>query len=174
MSLEKKISEIIDEFSFFESWEEKYEYLIDLGRSLKTLNKDCKTDLNLVRGCQANVWLICKIKNDKLILQGDSDAIITRGLVGLLIAVFNNCPAQEVARSNHSFLENNLANLEETTLSIALVTIDILDTISVAIAKIPTSLGKRSKPRIIISALDKNISPKETKINGNNTFFHSV
>jgi len=105
MSLEKKISEIIDEFSFFESWEEKYEYLIDLGRSLKTLNKDCKTDLNLVRGCQANVWLICKIKNDKLILQGDSDAIITRGLVGLLIAVFNNCPAQEVARSNHSFLE---------------------------------------------------------------------
>tara|TARA_B100001250_G_C19517234_1_gene664337 strand:+ start:122 stop:541 length:420 start_codon:yes stop_codon:yes gene_type:complete len=105
MSLEQKLSEIITDFSFFESWEEKYEYLIDLGRSIPALDDEFKNDLNLVRGCQANVWLICKIKNDKLILQGDSDAIITRGLVGLLINVFNNCSAQEVAQSNSSFLE---------------------------------------------------------------------
>ena len=105
MSLPKKISKIITEFGFFESWEEKYEYLIDLGRSLKPLSGELKKDLNLVRGCQAKVWLICKIKNGKLLLQGDSDAIITKGLVGLLIIVFNDCCAKEVAKSDNSFLE---------------------------------------------------------------------
>ena len=105
MSLEKKTTEIITEFSFFESWEEKYEYLIDLGRSLTPLSKEFKNDLNLVRGCQAKVWLVCKIKNGRLILQGDSDAIITKGLVGLLVTIFNNCRIVEVVRSNNSFLE---------------------------------------------------------------------
>ncbi len=105
MSLTKRISEIIAEFDFFESWEEKYEYLIDLGRSIKPLNNELKSDLNLVRGCQAKVWLICKIKNGRLFLQGDSDAIITKGLVGLLIHVFNHCCVKEVVKSNNSFLE---------------------------------------------------------------------
>ena len=105
MCLKKKISGVVDEFSFFETWEEKYEYLIDLGRSLGALDMSFKNDLNLVRGCQANVWLICKIENDKLILQGDSDAIITKGLVGLIINIFNNCTAEEVALSSNSFLK---------------------------------------------------------------------
>ena len=105
MSLEKKTLKIISDFSFFESWEEKYEYLIEIGKENCSLNKDFKTDLNLVRGCQANVWLVCKIKNGKLILQGDSDAIITKGLVGLLIVLFGNNPIKEVVKSNNSFLE---------------------------------------------------------------------
>jgi cysteine desulfuration protein SufE len=105
MSIEEKISEIIHDFSFFESWEEKYEHLIDLGKSLSPLKKEFKTDFNLVRGCQARVWLICKIKNGKLLLQGDSDAIITKGLVGLLMVIFNNCYVEEVAQSNNEFLK---------------------------------------------------------------------
>tara|TARA_S200000501_G_scaffold214532_1_gene201462 strand:- start:3523 stop:3933 length:411 start_codon:yes stop_codon:yes gene_type:complete len=105
MGIEKNISKIVSEFSFFESWEEKYEYLIELGKSTPPLNKELKNDLNIVRGCQAQVWLICEIKNGKLFLQGDSDAIITRGLVGLLICIFNNCTIEEVARSNNFFLE---------------------------------------------------------------------
>ena len=104
MGVEKNISKIASEFDFFESWEEKYEYLIELGRSIPPLNKKLKNDLNIVRGCQAQVWLICEIKNGKLFLQGDSDAIITKGLVGLLICIFNNCTAKDVAGSNNLFL----------------------------------------------------------------------
>ena len=105
MGIEKNISKVISEFSFFESWEEKYEYLIELGKSIPPINKELKNDLNIVRGCQAQVWLICEAKNGKLFLQGDSDAIITKGLVGLLICVFNNCPIKEVAGSNNVFLD---------------------------------------------------------------------
>ncbi len=105
MSFEKKTLEIISDFSFFESWEEKYEYLIELGKQKCSLDKGFKTDLNLVRGCQAKVWLVCKTKNGKLILQGDSDAIITKGLVGLLIVLFSNSSIKEVVQSNNSFLE---------------------------------------------------------------------
>lgn len=104
MSLEKKISTIINDFSFFDSWEEKYEYLIDLGKSLSPLNKRSKNDLHLVQGCQAKVWLVCEIRNGKLILKGDSDAIITKGLVGLLIFVFNNSYIEEIVQSDNSFL----------------------------------------------------------------------
>mgnify|MGYP001298122105 FL=1 len=105
MGIEKNISKVISEFSFFESWEEKYEYLIELGKSIPPINKELKNDLNIVRGCQAQVWLICEAKNGKLFLQGDSDAIITKGLVGLLICVFNNCTIEEVAGSNNFFLD---------------------------------------------------------------------
>ncbi len=105
MSLEKNIANVIKEFGLFGSWEEKYEYLIDLGRSLEPLPEDFKNDFNLVAGCQAKVWLVCKSRSGKLFLQGDSDAIITRGLVGLLITVFNNCSIKEVSQSNNLFLE---------------------------------------------------------------------
>ena len=105
MSLETNTSKIIKEFSFFESWEEKYEYLIDLGKSLAPFPEDLRNDVNLVAGCQAKVWLVCKNERGKLFLQGDSDAIITRGLVGLLITIFNNCGVDEVSQSNNFFLE---------------------------------------------------------------------
>tara|TARA_B100001287_G_C22544958_1_gene463984 strand:- start:259 stop:678 length:420 start_codon:yes stop_codon:yes gene_type:complete len=105
MSLEKNISEIKQEFSFFYSWEEKYEYLIDLGRSIPTMDNSLKNEKNIVRGCQAKVWLVCKIHNRQLFLQGDSDAIITKGLVGLLINIFNNCNVDEIVNSNNQFLD---------------------------------------------------------------------
>ena len=104
MSLENNISEIKQEFSFFDSWEEKYEYLIDLGKSIPAMDNSLKNEKNIVRGCQAKVWLVCKIHNRKLFLHGDSDAIITKGLVGLLINIFNNCSVDEIVNSNNQFL----------------------------------------------------------------------
>ena len=68
MSLEKNISEIKQEFSFFDSWEEKYEYLIDLGKSIPAMDNSLKNEKNIVRGCQAKVWLVCKIHNRQLFL----------------------------------------------------------------------------------------------------------
>ena len=104
MGLEKNISEIKQEFSFFDSWEEKYEYLIDLGKSIPAMDNSLKNEKNIVRGCQAKVWLVCKIHNRQLFLHGDSDAIITKGLVGLLINIFNNCSVDEIVNSNNQFL----------------------------------------------------------------------
>ena len=105
MSLEKNISFIVNDFEFFDNWEEKYEHLINLGNNISKLNQTDKIEKNLIKGCQAQVWLICKIKNRRLILTGDSDAIITKGLVGLLIAVYNGVSPKEVVNSDSSFLD---------------------------------------------------------------------
>ncbi len=105
MTLEKKISFIINDFEFFDNWEEKYEHLIDLGNNLSELDQSERIEKNLIKGCQAQVWLICKIENRKLILRGDSDAIITKGLVGLLIAVYDGVSPKEIVNSDSSFLE---------------------------------------------------------------------
>ena len=105
MTLEKKISFIINDFEFFDNWEEKYEHLIDLGNNISKLNQSERIEKNLIKGCQAQVWLICKIENRKLILRGDSDAIITKGLVGLLIAVYDGASPKEIVNSDSSFLE---------------------------------------------------------------------
>ena len=104
MSFEENKNSLLQEFRFFENWEEKYEYIIDLGRSLLPLKKELKSKKNLIRGCQARVWLVCSFEKNKFILQGDSDAIITKGLVGLLIRLFSGCSAEEIVNSNNSFI----------------------------------------------------------------------
>ena len=105
MSLENNISFIINDFEFFDNWEEKYEHLIEFGNNISKLEQYDRIEKNLIKGCQAQVWLVCKIENRKLILRGDSDAIITKGLVGLLIAVYNGVSPKEVVNSDSSFLE---------------------------------------------------------------------
>ena len=105
MSFEINKSEVISDFNLFDSWEERYEHLIDLGKALKPLDLHFKNNSNLVEGCQANVWLVCEIKNEKLNVMGDSDAIITRGLVALLVRLFNNCSVKEIIHTNNSFLD---------------------------------------------------------------------
>ena len=105
MSLKTREENILLDFGLFKSWEEKYEYIIDMGRSLPDLNIKYKVDENLIRGCQAKVWLLCHFKKNKLYIQGDSDAIITKGLLGLLIAVFDKCNPKEIVNSDYSFLE---------------------------------------------------------------------
>jgi len=88
--------EILENFSFFEDWEEKYGYLIDLGKELPPLSNDEKIEEHLIRGCQSQVWILSEWKEDKLYLSADSDAIIVKGLVALVLAAFHGKTAAEI------------------------------------------------------------------------------
>ena len=90
MSIQAKQQEIIDEFAIYDDWMEKYEYIIELGKSVPTLSPELKTTERLIEGCQSNVWLATEIKDGKMLFSADSDAIITKGIIGLLIHVYNN------------------------------------------------------------------------------------
>jgi len=98
-------AEIIEEFSMFEDWTDKYQYIIEMGQTLPSLPAEYKTEENLVRGCQSNVWLTAKTENDLVIYQADSDAIITKGLVALLVRVLSHHSAAEILSSNLSFMD---------------------------------------------------------------------
>ncbi|MCF8202425.1 MAG: SufE family protein [Crocinitomicaceae bacterium] len=90
MSIQVKQQEIIDEFAIYDDWMDKYEYIIELGKSVPTLSPELKTTERLIEGCQSNVWLATDIKDGKMQFSADSDAIITKGIIGLLIHVYNN------------------------------------------------------------------------------------
>ncbi|MFA7116207.1 MAG: SufE family protein [Bacteroidales bacterium] len=98
-------NQIIDDFSFLEDWMEKYEYLIDLGRSLPMIDESNKSETKLISGCQSRVWLDVKISDGKLIFSADSDAIITKGIISLLLKIFNNRTPEEILSSDFSFIE---------------------------------------------------------------------
>lgn len=96
-TLEAREQEIVDEFSMFDDWMGRYEYLIELGKALPPLDDAYKTDEYLIRGCQAQVWVRPIARDGLLFYEGDSDALITRGLVALLIRVLSGLPAQVIA-----------------------------------------------------------------------------
>jgi cysteine desulfuration protein SufE len=96
--------ELIDDFSLFETWEEKYEYLIDLGKKLQPLDPAFKTEEYKIKGCQSSVWIHSFTKDGLVYFEGDSDAIIVRGLVGLMITVLNGQPAKEIVNSPLDFI----------------------------------------------------------------------
>lgn len=98
-------SDIISEFSMFDDWTEKYEYLIELGKSVPKIKDDEKKDENLIKGCQSRVWLFVEKKEDYIIYTADSDAIITKGIIALLIRVFSNQKAENIANSNLHFID---------------------------------------------------------------------
>lgn len=97
--------EIIDEFSLFTDWMEKYEYIIDLGKNLSVIDEREKIDENLIEGCQSRVWLSCKMEEGQLFFKADSDAIITKGIISLLIRVYDGCTPQQILASDFSFIE---------------------------------------------------------------------
>ncbi len=88
--------DIIETLGFFDSWEERYKYIIDLGKELEPLSEEHRTEENLVRGCQSQVWLVHQLRDGKLFFQADSDAFIVRGLLGVVLAAYNDKMAQEV------------------------------------------------------------------------------
>jgi len=90
MTIKEIQEEIIDEFSMFEDWMERYEYIIELGKSLTILKEEFKLDSNLIAGCQSKVWLHSEMDADKIQFSADSDAILTKGIVALLLRVFND------------------------------------------------------------------------------------
>ena len=88
-SLQEAENEVVDTFSMYDEWLDKYEYLIDLGKNLEAYPEECKTEDKLIKGCQSRVWLDYKVKDGKIYFKADSDAIITKGIISLLISVYS-------------------------------------------------------------------------------------
>ena len=104
-SIQYKQNQIIDEFNFFEDWSEKYQYLIDLGKSLPEFDQSNKIDSNLIKGCQSKVWLNSSFSDNMVIFEADSDAIISKGIISLLIRVFSGHNPKEILDANIDFIE---------------------------------------------------------------------
>ena len=98
-------NEVVDEFSMFDEWLDKYEYLIELGKSLKDYPDSEKTDNHLIKGCQSRVWLDYKIDGGKIFFNADSDAIITKGIISLLIRIYSGRTAEEILSSDFSVVD---------------------------------------------------------------------
>lgn len=106
MTLEEKQQEIIDEFAVFEDWMEKYEYIIELGKELPLIDPSKKTDDRLIEGCQSKVWLDAFVENNHMQLRADSDAIITKGIIGLLVRVLDGESPETIAKSDLHFIRD--------------------------------------------------------------------
>ena len=104
MTIKEIQAEIIDEFSLFDDWMERYEYLIELGKSLPLINNENKLDENLIKGCQSKVWLYSDFQNDIIKFTADSDAILTKGMVALLLRVYSNQHPKDIMDSDTEFL----------------------------------------------------------------------
>ena len=104
MTLDQKEQEIIDEFAIYDDWMDKYEYIIELGKELPIIDDQKKTEDRLIDGCQSRVWLDVAVENNKMLFTADSDAIITKGIIALLISVFNNESPKEVATADLRFI----------------------------------------------------------------------
>jgi len=105
MTIKEIQEEIIDEFSMFDDWMERYEYIIDLGKSLPIINEAYKLDSNLISGCQSKVWLHSEIEDKTINFTADSDAILTKGIVALLLRVFNNQKPADILSANLYFVD---------------------------------------------------------------------
>ncbi len=105
MTIDEKQREIIDDFAIYDDWMEKYEYIIELGKDTPKIDETKKTDDRLIEGCQSRVWLDASVENGKMRLTADSDAIITKGIVGLLIRVLDNETPADVAKSDLFFIK---------------------------------------------------------------------
>tara|TARA_B100001287_G_scaffold288_1_gene273 strand:+ start:2264 stop:2680 length:417 start_codon:yes stop_codon:yes gene_type:complete len=102
--IEEIQKEILEDFDMFEDWIQKYEYLIDLGKDLPAIDEEYKTDENLIKGCQSRVWLHAEESSGNIIFSADSDAIMTKGIVALLIKVLSGQSANDIAHANLDFI----------------------------------------------------------------------
>ncbi|CAL2081067.1 SufE family protein [Tenacibaculum sp. 190524A05c] len=105
MTIKEIQEEIIDEFSMFEDWMERYEYIIELGKSLPIINEAYKLDENLIKGCQSKVWMHSEIDGDIIKYTADSDAILTKGIVALLLRVFSDQKPQDILDADTKFID---------------------------------------------------------------------
>lgn len=105
MTIKEIQEEIVDEFSMFDDWMQRYEYIIELGKSLPIIDETYQVDENLIKGCQSRVWLHAEEQDGKLIFTANSDAILTKGIVAILIRVFTNQPAKEVLDADMGFID---------------------------------------------------------------------
>lgn len=105
MTLLEAENAIIEEFSMYDEWLDKYEYLIELGKTLQGYPEEEKIEDNLIKGCQSRVWLNYKVEQGRIIFNADSDAIITKGIISLLIGLYSGRTAQEIVSSDFSVVE---------------------------------------------------------------------
>lgn len=104
-TLKEAEEEVVDSFSMYDEWLDKYEYLIDLGKNLPPYPEELKTEDRLIKGCQSRVWLNYEVKDGHLYFTADSDAIITKGIISLLISVYSGRTPEEISSSDFSFIE---------------------------------------------------------------------
>jgi cysteine desulfuration protein SufE len=97
--------EIVDEFSMFDDWMERYEYIIELGKNLPLIKEEFKTENNLIKGCQSKVWLQGEKNDDTIVFTADSDAILTKGIIAILIRTFSNQSAKDILEADMDFID---------------------------------------------------------------------
>jgi cysteine desulfuration protein SufE len=105
MTIKESQEEIVEEFALFDEWMDKYEHLIELGKDLPIIEEQYKTDDNLIKGCQSRVWLHAEMNDSNIVFSADSDAIITKGIIALMIRVFSNHTPKEIAQSDLFFID---------------------------------------------------------------------
>lgn len=105
MTIKEIQDEIIDEFSMFDDWEERYQYVIDLGKTLPLVDEQYKTEENIIKGCQSKVWLHGEQQDGKVVFTADSDAILTKGIIAILIRVFSNQSPKDILDADTAFID---------------------------------------------------------------------
>lgn len=103
-SIKEKQDKLVEEFAFLEDWEQKYEYIIDLGKELPGLPDEKKGEANLIKGCQSKVWIDAEHRDGKLFFNADSDGILPKGIVALLVGIYSGHPTQEILDSDFDFI----------------------------------------------------------------------
>lgn len=105
MTIKEIQEEIVDEFALFDDWMQRYEYIIELGKTLPLIEEQYKLEENLIRGCQSKVWLHAEKKDDKIVFTADSDAILTKGIIAILIRTFSDQKAVDVMNADMGFID---------------------------------------------------------------------
>lgn len=105
MTIKEIQNEIVEEFSMFDDWMQRYEYMIELGKSLPLIDAKYKTDDNIIKGCQSKVWVHAEMKDDKVVFTADSDAIITKGIIAILIRTFSNQHPKDIIEADTKFID---------------------------------------------------------------------
>ena len=105
MSIAEQQAEIVSEFALFDDWMQRYEYMIELGKSLPLIAPEYKTDDHIIKGCQSKVWVHAELAEDKIVFTADSDAIITKGIIAILIRVFSNQHPKDILAADTAFID---------------------------------------------------------------------
>ena len=105
MTIKEIQDEIVDEFSLFDDWMERYEYIIELGKKLPLIKEEYKTENNIIKGCQSKVWLQGEQADDKIVFTADSDAILTKGIIAILIRAFSNQKGADILSADMDFID---------------------------------------------------------------------
>ncbi len=106
MTIQEIQEEIVDEFSMFDDWMQRYEYMIELGKSLPLIQEKYKTEDNIIKGCQSKVWVHAEMKEDKVEFTADSDAIITKGIIAILIRAFSGQHPTDIIKADTNFIDD--------------------------------------------------------------------